>query len=135
MNSTSFRLAALVCIPLLWADYAQAEDHMTVWVADTVDESRFSGTVIVAEGAGARTLRYDFIYDAQIISSNNPDTAQLAAVGDDCWHAEVTGSFLSGDDSTAEVIFCERADRAYWSLIDQRSGAIRLPRWVMLSKD
>lgn len=134
MNSMSFRIAAASCLIALCALAASADGtEVTRWQADTTDPERFSGTVTITGAGEEMTLGYYFVYDAQIISMNEP-AAVMKPLGNDCWRADVKGEFMADIAKTMEVVFCQRGDRAYWSLLDTRGGAARLPAWVSFAR-
>lgn len=135
MNSMSSKalcaiLVAAVCAPFVWAGGTDT----TQWEADTSDPDRFAGSVTITGDEKERKLAYSFVYDTQIISTNDPQTAILSPMGNECWHADITGDFLQDIAPSVEVVFCERGERAYWSLLDTRGGAVRLPGWVSFTQ-
>lgn len=138
MNSMNFKAAVATCLIALWAQAAGADGtRIAQWEADTTDPERFAGTVTItgaSEVAGEdMTLGYSFVHDTQIISMNEA-AAPMQPLGNDCWRAHVTGEFMRDVADTMEVVFCQRGDRAYWSLLDTRGGAVRLPAWVSFTR-
>ncbi|SFI48573.1 hypothetical protein [Jannaschia pohangensis] len=127
-------LAVIACLGLWTLDATAEGPTSTQWEAETHDPDRFAGSVIVTEDGDARTLSYSFVFDSQILSTNHLKPATLEALGAACWRANVTGDFLQGVAETMEVQFCERDDHAYWTLLDGRGGAVRLPNWVRFAQ-
>lgn len=134
MNRMMAKAAATGCV-MVPCTQAAAADGATVtrWQADTTDPERFAGTVTITETRDGMTLDYAFVYDAQIISMNAASAA-MQPLGADCWRADLTGAFMLDIAGTFEVLFCQRDDQAYWSLLDTRGGAVRLPAWASFSR-
>ncbi|PZO66682.1 MAG: hypothetical protein DI498_05315 [Paracoccus denitrificans] len=103
------------------------------WEADTTDPNRFAGTVTITGSGETMMLGYSFVYDAMIINANEPDVP-MTPLGGDCWSAEVKGDFMRDIADRMEVVFCQRGDLAYWTLLDTRGGAVRLPVWVSFTR-
>lgn len=134
MNSMNFKAAAASCLIALCAQVAGADGtEIARWEADTTDPERFAGTVTITGAGDDMTLGYSFVYDTQIISMNDP-AAAMKSLGNDCWRADVKGEFMRDVAETMEVVFCQRGDQAYWSLLDTRGGAVRLPAWVSFTR-
>ena len=129
----NFKAAVASCLIALCTQAAADGAEVTRWEADTTDPERFAGTVMITGTGEDMTLGYSFVYDAQIISTNAP-AAAMAPLGNECWRAEVTGEFMQDIADTMEVVFCQRGDQAYWSLLDTRGGAVRLPAWVSFTR-
>lgn len=134
MNSMNFKVAAASCLIALCTQAAGAgSSEIARWEADTTDPERFAGTVTITGAGEDMTLGYSFVYDTQIISMNEP-AATMEPLGNDCWRADVKGEFMLDIAETLEVVFCQRGDQAYWSLLDTRGGAVRLPAWVSFTR-
>lgn len=127
----NFKVAAASCLIALCTQAAGAE--VARWEADTTDPERFAGTVTITGAGEDMTLGYSFVYDARVISMSEP-AAAMEPLGHDCWRADIKGEFMLDNADTMEVVFCQRDDRAYWSLLDTRGGAVRLPAWVSFTR-
>lgn len=128
----------LVCFCIYQiASQAQAQDALGFsgdWVAETRDENEFFGSVVISVSEDDILMSYTFVYDQQVISSNLPSAAHLEMLGDGCYRAMISGSFLTEEKPLNEIILCHRGDTLFWQSLDRNSSLYLIPRYATFSR-